>query len=593
MNAQLILKNLLVYAAQIALVAGAAALILALARLRSPGAKLLFWQSGIAACLLLPTLRPWKAEVAASAVTVTSTVISMHPVQTAPAWSLPSFPAILLGIIAAGIAVRLIWLCAGLCRLRRFRLHSRLFEDGAQWNGQANLRICHEISSPVTFGYRDPVVLLPPRFTELRSEMQEAILWHEMFHVWRRDWAWTLAEEIVRAVFWFHPAIWWMLGEAQLAREQTVDRMVIETTGAREPYLDALLAIASATARLDLAPAPLFLKRRHFKQRVVSIVREVRMSKFRLVSTFAASTAMLAAVCWMIAGTLPLTASPQNVNDGPGVSVATGSTPLIHRSPVMYPAEAIAKGAQGNVTVQVKLGPDGSVVDASVVSGPEELRKAALESVLNWHFDHSAAGSTQQVLIDFTLPSQNAGASAFPSRIERLRAELEEAAVARQTGRTPATLEPKAIRNIEISGLSEEAKRQLLAQLPVHEGDSLTLRDFGRVTDAVRSFDSHLTVSIGDLPSGFDIRIRPQSSTGITGGILDLATGPLPALPPPPAPGGSATGAASAIRVGGNVQQTNLITQIRPVYPPDAKAARVQGQVRFEALIGAGGISSF
>ncbi|NDJ10635.1 MAG: energy transducer TonB, partial [Acidobacteriia bacterium] len=43
------------------------------------------------------------------------------------------------------------------------------------------------------------------------------------------------------------------------------------------------------------------------------------------------------------------------------------------------------------------------------------------------------------------------------------------------------------------------------------------------------------------------------------------------------------------IRVGGNVQQANLIRQPKPVYPPLAKAARVQGTVKFEAEIGKDG----
>ena len=85
----------------------------------------------------------------------------------------------------------------------------------------------------------------------------------------RRDWLFTVAEELVRAVFWFHPAIWWLLGEIQLAREQAVDRRVIEITQSRDPYMDALLAMAGARPQLDLAPAPLFLRKRHLKQRVV------------------------------------------------------------------------------------------------------------------------------------------------------------------------------------------------------------------------------------------------------------------------------------------------------------------------------------
>ncbi len=39
------------------------------------------------------------------------------------------------------------------------------------------------------------------------------------------------------------------------------------------------------------------------------------------------------------------------------------------------------------------------------------------------------------------------------------------------------------------------------------------------------------------------------------------------------------------MRVGGNVQQANLIRQPKPLYPPLAKAARVQGTVKFQATI--------
>jgi len=51
---------------------------------------------------------------------------------------------------------------------------------------------------------------------------------------------------LIRSVFWFHPAIWWLLGEIGLTREQVVDREVVELTRSRDEYLDALLAIAGA-----------------------------------------------------------------------------------------------------------------------------------------------------------------------------------------------------------------------------------------------------------------------------------------------------------------------------------------------------------
>jgi len=52
---------------------------------------------------------------------------------------------------------------------------------------------------------------------------------------------------------------------------------------------------------------------------------------------------------------------------------------------------------------------------------------------------------------------------------------------------------------------------------------------------------------------------------------------PPPPAPPPPAP--------RRIRVGGNVQQANLIRKVDPVYPRAAKEAGIQGAVRFTAII--------
>ena len=87
----------------------------------------------------------------------------------------------------------------------------------------------------------------------------------------------------------------------------------------------------------------------------------------------------------------------------------------------------------------------------------------------------------------------------------------------------------------------------------------------------------------------------PQIDTGIATGIpttgLDVLMSsnlPVPAppqQPPPPAP----KMPTAPVRVGGNVQQANLLRQIKPVYPPLAKATRQQGTVKLEASIGKDG----
>jgi protein TonB len=64
---------------------------------------------------------------------------------------------------------------------------------------------------------------------------------------------------------------------------------------------------------------------------------------------------------------------------------------------------------------------------------------------------------------------------------------------------------------------------------------------------------------------------------GIVGGVTGGIVGGLEAAPPAP------------VRVGGAIKQPTKIKDARPVYPPIAQSARVQGVVIIEATIGPDG----
>jgi TonB family protein len=284
-------------------------------------------------------------------------------------------------LLVAGVAVRFGWLALGLLRLRRYRKHSRPFEGAA---AGARILISSDITSPVTFGFLRPVILLPDGFESLAASVRNAILCHELLHVRRRDWLFTIVEETIRSLLWFHPAIWWLLGEIQLAREQVVDQAVIRTTGFREPYVDALLAIAGAGPQLDLSPAPLFLRRRHLKQRVVSILKEVPMNRRKSISALVAGLSVVAAACWFITGAIPLTAAdappPPKVRVGGNVAQAN----LISQPKPVYPADAKRDRIQGTVTLEVEIAEDGTVRDITSAQGPQELIQSAVDAVKQW-----------------------------------------------------------------------------------------------------------------------------------------------------------------------------------------------------------------
>ena len=122
MSSDLIWNNLVAYSMQIGLLVGLAAFVPAILRLRLPGAKLAYWHILLAACLLLPAVRPWTRAVVSGDVQVTTTVVSVAPAAAKTAREIPTTQIALL-LLAAGMVGRLAWLGLGLWRLGRYRRH--------------------------------------------------------------------------------------------------------------------------------------------------------------------------------------------------------------------------------------------------------------------------------------------------------------------------------------------------------------------------------------------------------------------------------------------------------------------------------------
>jgi len=78
---------------------------------------------------------------------------------------------------------------------------------------------------------------------------------------------------------------------------------------------------------------------------------------------------------------------------------------------------------------------------------------------------------------------------------------------------------------------------------------------------------------------------------GFSGGVIGGIIGSVSLAPPPPPEVKAAPKSLvpQRIPVGGNVQQAKLINQPKPQYPPLARQARIQGTVRFTAIIGIDG----
>ena len=285
------------------------------------------------------------------------------------------------------------------------------------------------------------------------------------------------------------------------------------------------------------------------------------MSKTRLFSLLALDLGVLAAACWLITAAFPLRAAPQEVVDAPGVTLENPGPTLMHRAPVAYPEAARQQGIQGTVTVQVRIDSGGNVADAQVLSGPDQLRKPVLQSVLNWHFAKEAAGTTRQVSIMFQLPDADRPGAAGSVQTPQIP--------------PPAGQAGQVLKNITIVGLSDQARADLLSRLPVREGDVFGPAQSLQAIRVLKDFDDHLVLTL----------------TPVAGGGSRLTIGPSellqPAAPPPPA--SDSQSGSQRIRVGGNMQALKLVSQPKPVYPPLAKQAGVEGIVNLNAVIGKDG----
>lgn len=59
---------------------------------------------------------------------------------------------------------------------------------------------------------------------------------------------------------------------------------------------------------------------------------------------------------------------------------------LIHSVAPKYPQEAKDKKIEGDVKLHIEINEEGEVHDPWVISGPKELREAALEAVKQWKY---------------------------------------------------------------------------------------------------------------------------------------------------------------------------------------------------------------
>jgi protein TonB len=431
---QTLLVNLAAYSAQVAVLVLVGAALAALVRVDAAGVRYVYWRALLAVCLLLPWLQVRRSVVVPvtdpAPVALTSSPALQVGVQAGPAPAAAfDWVSVIGWVLVTGVVLRLCRVGLGLWRLRRLRQAGTLarpcaVNDDAQELVRAKAEIRYVSSGqPVTFGFRRPVVLLPEMLRTQSEQVQQVVVCHELFHVRRRDWMWVVAEEIVKAALWFHPAVLWLISRVRLAREEVVDELTVLATSQRRAYIEALLVFADTPGQ---APAAAFARRRHLFRRMVLISKETVMSSRRILLSVAAMTAVVAAGVWSAASFFPMTETvlaqgragdvfvPAN-QAGPIGPLERQAKPITPENPIprrtfsLLPQNPSAEPS-GIVTVSIRLVIDrqGRVAEARsmgagarggrgaapepVTPPSESFVKAAIDAVRQWQYDPPADG---------------------------------------------------------------------------------------------------------------------------------------------------------------------------------------------------------
>jgi protein TonB len=383
--------------------------------------------------------------------------------------------------------------------------------------------------------------------------------------------------------------MWWLISRIQSSREEAVDELTLLLTHTRRSYLEALLAFADQPRIYAASP---FAQRRHLFTRMLCVSKEAVMSPRRIVLSSAGMLAGVALAGWYVTAAVPLTAAP--------LSAATrvqlpprDARPGQPRPPSARESELQNQLAAGSDDAGAWLElarlreQRGAIADAeatllamrSALPGRSESYRALaglqhrtgqFDSAINTLEQAASLSPTDptgyQILATFFYEKAARDATLVPvEKMSYLRQGITAAHRA-------LAANPEYVDALIYKGL-------LLRTLAGLEPDTAERRTLLKEADALRARALALRES---NPA------RDGSGSPIAGAP------PPPPPPPPPAPvdPGAPLDPTVPLRVGGPIKVPTKIRDVRPIYPPEALAAGIQGVVILEAVIDQGGVVS-
>ena len=278
-------------------------------------------------------------------------------------------------------------------------------------NGQRIISLPSEFNPFSFFGW---IFLYLP---QLEEDSREEILMHEQTHA--RQWhsVDVIVSELVNIVCWFNPFSWLLKGEIRLNLEYLADNKVTETMEDSKQYQYHLLGLAHTNSNT-------FLYNNFNVSQIKS--RIIMMNKKRTRTAGRIKYALFAplAAALLIASNISCTSTENQeanteaiasravegevfrvVEEMPEFVGGMGECMKYLAKNIKYPTEAIEKGIQGRVIVQMVVTKEGDIADTKIARGIDPLLDAeALRVVSSMPKWKPGKQKGEAVNVMYTLP---------------------------------------------------------------------------------------------------------------------------------------------------------------------------------------------
>jgi len=154
-------------------------------------------------------------------------------------------------------------------------LNAVVLETGMRWR-IPSIRESDLVRVPLTIGSFKPAIVLPVGWKDWDEFELRAVLWHELAHVRRWDWAIALVAGFNKCLFWFNPISWWLEKHLSVLSEEASDEASLSATGDAPRYAEVLLQFAAAAqnGRLARIGVPMAKQRMHLRIHRILTMRQ-------------------------------------------------------------------------------------------------------------------------------------------------------------------------------------------------------------------------------------------------------------------------------------------------------------------------------